>query len=225
MKIIVLHGDNTQESYQRLARFRAEAKQRGWLIKTLLVNSKYDLSEQLTSQSLFQKEVLYILEGAGKLKKRELEWLKSKSGELEATLVIFHPSVLPQAVGMALPEPVKYEKYELPKLIWKFLDSFYPGNSRNSLKFLHNTVETEPLPFVFSQLARHVRDLYMAKLEPKVLSLPAWRVNKLKSQAKKFQKGQLHEIISQLSLIDVKSKTSSSDLLEMLDFTIITGLE
>ena len=49
MKIIVLHGNDTNKSYERLTVFTNEAKKRGWKVTDFSL-------EEITNQTLFGEE-------------------------------------------------------------------------------------------------------------------------------------------------------------------------
>ena len=225
MKIIVLHGDNIEKIYERLQKFIKEAKKRGWDIARISPSANLSLPEILTGESLFNSESLYIWENFSKLRRRELEWLKKKSSRVEGTLVIYNQGFIHKSTLNSLPAHKKIEEHTLPKLIWKFLDSFYPKNTKNCLKLLRQVVKHDPEEFVFALLARHLRDLYWVKADADGLPYPSWRVSKLKSQAEKFANGQLREIISELADEDIKAKTSKINIADSLDFLVVTHLE
>jgi DNA polymerase III delta subunit len=215
MKIILLHGDHNLKSYQRLSVFITEAKKRGWEITR----------NSLTSTSLFAKEQLFIIDDLKKVNKRDFAWLKKNKEKLSGTLVIYHENTLPASSLKLLPKPDKIEEFKLPKLIFKFLDSFYPGNGKQCLKLLHQVIKTEAPEFVLALLARHLRDLYLVKTDIESLFYPSWRMSKLKKQAKHFSENKLKQIIKKLSQADVEAKTSAANLLDSLDFIIVTELE
>lgn len=224
MKIIVLHGDYTQKSYGRLAQFRSEAKRRGWDVKPIDKKDKLSLSEQLASRSLFDTKALYIVDDFNSIQKAESSWLKEKSDEIDVTLVIYHNKLLTQTALKSMPKLHKIEEFKLPKLIWNFLDSFYPSNAKNCMKLLHQIIENEPVEFVFALLARHLRDLYWVTLEDAEFAMPPWRADKLKRQADKYKAGQIKKIIGLFAKADVISKTSKANLVDELDFIIATKL-
>ena len=225
MNIIVIHGDHTIKSYERLQKFKKEALGRGWEIIRIDDKGKLSLPEQLTSKSLFTEEALFILEDSSKLTKSDLDWLNTNSKDIGVTLVIYHRGYLAQSVLKSLPKTHKSEEFKLPRLVWKFLESFYPGNIKKCLELLHETVKNEPIEFAFSLLVKQVRDLYWVKIDEKALPYPDWRVGKLKRQAKKFSKISLKKIIKDFAEIDIKVKTSRMNLLDSLDFLIINKLE
>jgi len=223
MKIIILHGEDEDKSYQRLQVFIHEAKKRSWEVVNLERNN--DLSEVLSYQSLFGKNRFFILEDVNIIKKKDFNWLTKNSQNIEGTLIIYQKGLLAKGTINKLPKPDKIEEYKLPKLIWNFLDSFYPGNLRNSLLLLHKITETEPVEMAFYFLIRHLRDLYWVKLNESLPPYPSWRIGKLKNQALKFKNKLLGKIISDFSKIDLKSKTSNYNIGNLLDFAIIRRLE
>jgi DNA polymerase III delta subunit len=224
MKVIILHGENILESYERLQKFIDSAKERSWEIYTIGSDTR-SLPEVLSSESLFAKERLLIIEDTKVFTKKVLDWLKKRTKSIDATLIVYNKGVLGISFLKSLPGVTKVEEFTIPKHIWTLLDSFYPGNSKNLLLLLHALSPKEPLEFVFSLLAKTVRDLYWVKVDSKALSYPSWRITKLQRQSQRFSENLLTNIISDLAEIDIKVKTSEADLLSELDFLIITKLE
>lgn len=211
MKIIILHGDNTQKSYERLSKFISEAKKRGWEIT--------DYSEDsISNQTLFKSERFYVLKDYKTLSKKQIERLEKYDGNL----IIYHEGNIPALFTKSLSKDTKIEKFELPRLVFKFADSFYPKNSNNCLKLLHELTTNEPIELTFFWLSRHIRDLYWVKIGKP--SYPDWRISKLKSQASKFSDDLLKEIISDLAEIDIKVKSSKANLKDSLDLLIVKKL-
>jgi len=223
MKIIVIHGDNVMQSYNRLQKFIGVSKSRDWEIKR--TNSgKLNIKELLGSDSLFQKEKLVIADDIRLFNKNVFNWLKKRS-DIDTTLVIYHGGTLNKTFLNSLPKNYKVEEFKLPKLIWSFLESFYPGNARNCLLILHQIVGNESIEFVFSLLAKHMRDVYWAKIDNKSMSYPSWRIEKLQRQAQRYTLDKLKLIINEFADADIKSKTSDSNLSDLLDFITATKLE
>jgi DNA polymerase III delta subunit len=225
MKIIILHGDDVYKSQQRLDKFIEVAKKRDWEISRLEGSKVTNLGQELSSKSLFQKERLVIIEEPNKLTRKNLKWFKVNSQKLTGTIILYSNLLLSPVFLKELPENIRVEIFRLPKIIFTFLDSFYPKNGKNILKLLHKLTEDEPIEFIFSLLARQMRDLYWISCDPAQITYPSWRLNKLKIQSKKFTPGKLKELIAELSDIDIKAKTSEVNLLDSLDQLIITKLE
>ena len=211
MKIIVLHGDNTLKSYQRLTKFVQEAKKRGWEV------TDYS-TEAISNQTLFAVERFFILKDYKVLSKKQIEKFEKYNGNL----IIYHEGNIPILFIKTLPKDTKIEKFELPRLVFKFADSFYPKNANNCIKLLNTLSTNEPIELTFFCLSRHLRDLYWVKVGKP--NYPDWRLNKLKSQSNKFSEELLIEIINDLSIIDIKVKTSKANLKDSLDLLIVKKL-
>lgn len=224
MKIIVLHGDDEKRLYERLQKFVLVAKERGWEL-TYLGESDNSIREQLSTSSLFNNDRFFVLKDIKNLGKKEVEWIAKNSEKLEGTLIIYHIGTVSATLLKSLPKETKVEEFKLPVMLWNFLDGIIPGNSERIIKNLHKIVETEAVEFVFTLISKLFRDLYWAKTEPNSMPYPSWRIGKIKSQASKFTVEKLQEIISLLSEIDVKVKTSKARLVDELDLVIIKQLE
>ncbi len=229
MKLLILHGDDQVKLYDRLEKFIQTAKKRSWEIAYL--DDVPSIKEALSASSLFGNERFFVLRDIKKLGKSEIEWLKKKAPELEGNLVIYHEGYIPVGITKGITTDVKnghtavIEEFKLPKIIFSLMDMIRPGNSTQVIKTLHKIVETEPVEFVFVLIAKLMRDLYWAKTDLSSMPYPSWRSSKLKNQADKFTINNLQLIISELSEIDVRVKTSKADLLSSLDLLIIKSLE
>ena len=212
MKIIVLHGDDSVKSYERLMKFVESAKKRNWEIVT---------DEFPNTPSLFGTDRLIVYRDYKLLKPQDIK----NFDRFDGTLVVYHTAILPQTFLKLMPKDFKMEKFELPKLLFVFLESFYPGNSVRALKLLHDLTDSQAIELTFFMLARQMRDLYWISIDPSSNHFQSWQASKLKNQAGKFTVEKLKQIISSLSDIDIKVKTSKTDLLTELDLLIVKQLE
>lgn len=202
MKVIVLHGDDSEKSYARLGAFTKEAKKRGWEI----VNDQIE-----ETPSLFGTERLIIIRDLKLIGKKELKTIEKIPG----TLVIYSPKKIPATFLKTLPKTTKKELFELPFLLWKFLDDI-------NLKTFQDVTKTQAPEMVFAMMTKRFRDLYWLKVgKPK---MSPWQLSKLKKQADKFEEAELKTIINKLAMIDVKSKTGGPDLKTLLDIFIVKRL-
>jgi DNA polymerase III delta subunit len=224
MKIIVLHGEHVEESYVRLQVFIKEAKKRNWEIIHVSDRSK-NIREELSKRSLFEEKSFYVIEDISLVSNKDFKWIKDKSEEIDATIIFYKKGLVSKTIINKFPKTIKVEEFKLPKIIWNFLDSFFPGNVKGCLLLLQKVSKNEQIEFIFALLARHVRDLYWVKADVKSSSLPSWRIPRLKRQASKFTQGKLIEIINKLSSIDIESKRTNKKLISLLDFVIATKLE
>lgn len=225
MKNILIHGDYTQKSYERLTLFIREAKKRDWEIVRINPKDSEDLINKISTQSLFNKERFFVIRGVKLLNKKGLDWLRKNNEKHTGTLVFYQEGNLTQSNIKALPKLDKQEVYSLPKNIFKFLDSFSPGNTKECLYLYHEVTASEPVEFLFSLLSRHIRDLYWVKKEPSTIPYPSWRVAKLERQNREFDINQLALLIRKMARIDVKVKTTKETLTDSLDLLILTNLK
>lgn len=220
MKIKILHGENTFASYNRLQELLQEFKKRDWEVIDVTENEK--IEEILISESLFKVGKVLVLE-PNMLNKHLINFLENNS-DPKTLLIFYSEKTLSKAFLSQLPN-ASIEEFKLPKLIWAFLDSIYPGNSRNSLKLFHKLIEKEHLELVFYLLFSRIRDLYLISIDAKKLEYPPWLLTKLQRQASKFTTKKLKEMISELADADIMAKTSKIDLEDAIDFIFITKLE
>lgn len=223
MKIIVLHGEDTVKSYERLKRFTEAARERSWEVANL-DESETAFEENLSSPSLFGAERFFILRDIKRLAKKELTWLKKRYKELPGNLIIYSESELNQTFLKSLPES-KIEEFKLPKILWSFLESLHPGGGMASVRSFHKVIETESPEFVFSLIAKQFKNLYWISTDPGSVSLAPWQILRLKNQSGHFTAEKLKELIGILSDIDIKVKTGRADLVSLLDLMIVKQLE
>lgn len=225
MKVILLHGDHSLDSYNRLQKLIQVAKERNWEIIKIGAKDNFSLPEKLTASNLFEEERFYVIENLTKIKKTDLEWFKKNIERLSGTTIIYHSNTITNNLLKLIPETTKTEEYKLPKLIFKFLESFWPGNSRNSIRLLHEVIKNEAPEFVFNLLSRHLRDLYWVTLDKDSMLYPDWRISKLAQQAKRFQGGKIEKLIKIFAAEDIRAKTSRANIVDSLDFIIASELE
>ena len=223
MKIIILHGDKTDELYQRLDVFKNEAKKRDWEIRN--IDIKQDIKEQLVKKGLFASSSFLIIKEANKVVKKDLNWINDRKDKIEGTLIMYSENTLPKTYLNNLNNADKIEEYKLPVLIWRLLESIYPGNSRNCIKLLHEVLKKEAPEFVFALISKHVRDLIWANLEDNKLQYPSWAAARNTGYISGISGNTLKEFLSSLADIDIKVKTSKDTISESLDFLFATQLE
>lgn len=190
MRIIVLHGNDTQKSYERLITFTNEAKKRNWKITDFSL-------EEVENQGLFGEECFFILKDYTRLdsassrgRKSTIEKLKKYSGNL----IIYQNSKIPAPTLKKL-EADKTELFELPQLLWKFLDNM-------TVDGLHELLKTQVAEYILAMIAWKFKQNY------------------IKNSSDKNAK-----LIQDLAEIDVKSKTGKRDLTLSLDLMLIKHLK
>lgn len=224
MKIVVLYGEDETRARQRYRQIIQGVKKKEWEVVSLSSKGNFSLAEKLTSSSLFSDRVLYTLENLSKLALTELKWLAKNSDNYEGSLLIFHKGNIPPGTRAAFPKSAKYEKFEVPQVLFTFLDSFYPGNGKRALALFEELLEKEAQELVVAMLARQLRDLCWVMDGAHGMNIQSWRLGKLKSQANKFTKERLKGTIEELSNIDYQSKSGTKNTRFLLEIMIITQL-
>src|SRR3990170_5746512 len=110
MKIIILHGEDTLRSYERLTRFTGVARRRGWEVL-------YD--DLSVTPSLFGAERLIVIRDVRLINSKILNVLD----KIKGTLVVYSEADLPAAFLKIFSPTSRKEKFDLPKVIWQFLDN------------------------------------------------------------------------------------------------------
>lgn len=203
--IKILHGENIVQSRKRLTEIVDKSRNSGTEI-VYLDGSKVSLTEArsaLESGSLFGKTKLVVIENL-KERKEILSYLNK--GKFDNDLIIWEQKEIRNDI---LPKSEK-EIFKLTPLIFRFLDSLKPGNTKESLRLLAELKQTEEPEMIFYMLVRQFRLLIIAcDLGPSGLSeLSPWQQKKFLGQSGEFNLEQLKEIYKKLLEIDFNQKTS-----------------
>lgn len=226
MKITLIHGEDTTASRKFYLEAIDHARAGGFVVSDISTQTNLDLGEKLTGGSLFEEKILFVHDKLKNLTPSDLGWLIKNSQKYEGELVLWYEGNAPLRIIKALPKGVGIKKFDLPRIIFNFLDSFYPGNSKNVLRILGELVKLQPIEFVLFMLGRHLRDLYWVANDNVIVpNYDGWRIKKLTNQAGRFTNERLRKIINLLSEADIRSKTTDSSLKEFLDLTIVTQLK
>lgn len=225
MKIILLHGDDFLRVRNRLRVFNEEAKKRNWSVVRYNLQGKFSLPELLSGESLFAGERMIIIDNVAGIPLKDLRWVFKNSDNLSGTLIFSSDSYLGKTILELFPKKSKIEEFRLPRTIFSFLNSVYPGNCPKALFLLHQLKNENP-EFIFALLARQIRDLYWAKINASTLPYGQdWRILRIKAQADKFKKSQLSKLIARLAEADVKAKSTTASIIDLLDHILISQLE
>lgn len=221
MKIVVVQGDDTLRSRERFVQIINGVKSKGWDVVKITSDGKLTLAEQLVSNSLFPEEVLFVIDGIKRISKEEFVWIGKNANRYGGQLLVYSHGKLPATLKNALPKTVKIENYDVPNLIWSFLDSFYPGNSKKCIELFCKLSKQAPTELIIAMLARQLKEMYSLSQNPSGSDMHAWKASKLKSQAVRFTKDGLVDTINGLSDIDYKSKIGEVNAKHALEFFII----
>lgn len=225
MKIYLIHGEYNAKSYEKLQEYIAKAKEKNWKVVNCSEKTGLSIQETLSSTDLFESNKVYILDDLSKLQKKDFDWINKNYSSLKGILLLYSNSKIKSTIINKFINIDKQEEFSLPKNIFSFLESFYPKNSVSCIRLLHEILFKEKIEFIFYLLTKQLRDLYWVKTSPSNIPYPSWRVEKIEKQASKFSLDLLKEIINTMSEIDIKSKISKSNLIDLLDLVIIRKLE
>ena len=222
MSIIILHGDHSSRAYEKLHLLIKYAKRKGLEINR--ISGEDNLAEKISSKSLFNAPNLFVLEKIKRARKRDLKWLKENIDKIEAEIIVYEPSKLSKTIINSFPK-AKVEEFKLPTNIWKFLDAFYPGNSRNVFRLLHEIVKKDAPELIVGLINWRLTDIYIFLKNPEKISYETWRLKKLEYQAKKYSGQKVVKILRMLGEADFEAKIGKTDILTSLDLIIASELE
>lgn len=218
--LTLLHGDSQVASRRQLNILIDKAKQQGVrdIIRLEGVSTSLtDLIQATETVSFFGTEKLVIVENLfsrpkSKLKDELIHRLKNVSPD-SISIILWEPKLLTASQLKMLPN-FQNQIFKISKVLFKFLESLSPGNSKSSLNFLHLALLQEESEMIFAMLIRQVRMLIQA--QDNALKLPGWQLSKFKHQASAYTKPQLLKLHRQLLQLDQAQKTGQT-LLSVAD--------
>lgn len=221
MKVVVIHGDDTKASNQRFSAIISGIKKRGWEIVRIHPQNLPTLGDVLRGQSLFGGETLYIVDDGSAITSAQLTKLSDLKKGIEGSFLVFYSKKITAAIQKSYPTDTKFEEFELPKVMFTYLEALVPGNALKVVSYLDKLTENQPDELVIAVTARYLRDVYWMSIGGEGLPYPAWRKGKLARQARAFADGQLESIINKLAEIDLSAKRSSASSIELFKLLVL----
>ncbi len=222
--MIILHGENTVLSRQKLKEeietLRARNKEE--VLKFEGNNLKLnELQEAIEAPSLLEKNHLIIIENIfsgrqSQAKKKIIDYLRKSD---PSNLIVWEGKKIDGQVLSSFKNQIL--RFDLPLVVFRFLDSLSPGNAKQSIVLFHQSLEKDPPELIFYLLSRQIRLLILAAdLGEKGLNqMKDWQKEKLIRQAKRFGLKKLINIYKELLEIDWQQKTGQSS------FSIVSQLD
>lgn len=220
--ITILHGDNIVASRnRRLIAIEAActAEKEVFVVDGKEANLT-DLIQSFEAQSLFAKDRLVVVDNL-------ISSLKSKDrkesimgyllkGAFSADAVLWEGSSVGRSLlKLSKQKHVRVEQFKTPQVIFKLVESFFPGNKRQVFSYFEQAAEKEPVEFVFAMLVRQIRLLlgifYSAPIS-ELQKMASWQKSRLHSQVRHFSHDTLHTLYKELLTIDYQIKTGRSAL-------------
>lgn len=225
--IRVIHGDNNVASRKQLEFLVESARKKGQeVIKvdgTIILD---DLSVQVRSSGLFSESKLVVVEDFFSDKRAINDGFKSILGRLEGDVVFWEGR---EIAGKKLTDLKKISKdisiFKVQREVFKFLDNLSPGNSKATIKLLRAVLAKGDSPeFLLFMIARQVRLLLWAKLDPQGMVLAPWQKAKILNQASTWSVKGLRDFHLNLIQLDRGNKESrlAVDLAGSLELLLLS---
>lgn len=212
--MLILHGDNLLASRKRLVEEIRAFRQKGKVEVIRLLPPRInltDLKQALESSSLFNQDRLVVLEqlfsGRNSATKQIADYLSRHS---DTNVILWENKKLPATTISSL--KARQQLFELPKVIYKLLDNFIPGNRRQLINLFQQTMTNQPAELIFFLLVRHIKDLIIVSDAKSTASFPAWKTSSLSRQAARFKPADLTSIFKRLLDIEWGIKSGQSPL-------------
>jgi len=222
--MVLIHGDNQALSREYLGLLVQKAKVKNQEIVRLdgYSASITDVIQAQDSQSMFSDAKLVIIENL--LRRANSAEKGAILKILDKGIILWEGKKINQATIAKLGN-VQVKLFKIPAIIFKFLDSLWPGNEKNLISLLNQVTGQEPVELVFYLLSRRISQLIIAKDLGKngLSAMPDWQQGKLLHQAQKFSLIKLKNIYKRLLELDTRQKTGGSllDLAGQLSIMIL----
>lgn len=211
--ITIIHGENNVESRKILGQKVEQAVKNGIEI-VRIDGSKIGMEEVRTSTesgSLFGKNKLVVIENflssTKSLNKQKIIDYLSLS-KFDNEIVLWEGKEINRNNFITGAQVVVFK---VNQVIFRFLDSLRPGNSKEMLQLLTEAKESEDAEMIFYMLIRQARLLLMARDLGRdgLNELSEWQQSKFYKQSRFFSIGQLRDLYNHLLVIDFGQKTST----------------
>lgn len=222
--MLILHGENTVLSRQKLTNLSQHFQGEVLHLEGEKINLT-DLKQAIESSTLFGQARLVIIENlfVRRPSKEKEELFKYLKEEKPKNLIIWERKTIDGRSLISF-KFAQIERFVIPTIIFKFLDSLSPQNKSQSLYFFHQCLRQEPPEVIFYMLSRRVGNLILAAdLGEKGLEkMASWQRSKLIHQTKQFNLKKLIFLYRQLLKIDWEQKTGQTimPLVSQLDLLI-----
>ena len=224
----ILHGDNILASRKALQSIKKMSSDKEVLVLDGKRVSLAELKQALEAKSLFGQEKLVVVENLisenrkQKTENRIFEYLKRLPSF--TNLVLWERKKID---GRALSQfkNARIQLFKTPAIIFKFLESIRPGNTKAMLTLLESCLKKEPIELVFYMVVRQFRLLLLVKDlgEEGVPQLANWQYRRLTNQAGYFTIEKLLKIYKKFLKIDFEQKTGQAafDLKKTLELLLV----
>lgn len=211
--MIIIHGEDVIKSYGKLTVLTEELKSKQVEVVThdVLEIDITQLRQEIGSTGLFVSSKCFVIKNLlsstkSKNKDKLIEVINQIS---DHEIILWENKGVTATVLKKFPKAV-VETFSISPIIFKFLDSLRPENTKNILlswKKLHSE-GTEP-EFVFAMVVRQFKLLIQARSGPSYIKLAPYPTRLITQQATYFTLDHLLDLYNKLYDIDVKIKTGT----------------
>lgn len=209
--MIILHGEDANKSYGRLTVLTEELKSKQ--VEVITQDAEEiditELRQEIGSRGLFSSTKCFVIKNllSSTKSKNKDKLLEVLSQVTEHEVILWENKGVTATILKKFPE-AKVEAFSISPVIFKFLDSLRPENTKNIFlswkKLLNEGTEPE---FVFAMIVRQIKLLIQAKSGPSYIKLAPYPARLITQQATYFTLDHLLDLYQRLYDIDVKIKT------------------
>lgn len=213
--MIILHGEDANKSYGRLQIISDDFKQKGFDVVSFDSTELNitDLRQELSSTELFGSSKCIVIKNLlGSTRTKNVEKIVDVLNlETSHEIIIWENKNITASALKKLPK-AKIEIFPISPVIFKFLDSLRPNNSKNILlswkKLQTDGIEPE---FVFAMVVRQIKLLIQSISDSSYIKLAPYPARLITQQAKYFELNHLLDLYKKLYEIDEKIKTGTGN--------------
>lgn len=220
--ITIIHGSNLALTRNELNNFRLKYPETVTLDGKNLVLK--DLQLALGSQSLFGLERLIIIENFFNGRKNRddvISYLQETNNKVE---IVFWEDKESKSKDLSKlsGNSAKVIVYNLPVVIFKFLDSFFPGNAKTCMTLLEEVLLTNEPEMILFMLVKQIRFMLLTKVSktlkeeesspPDYSRLAPWQNAKLFKQAELFRQDKLKKMYEEILQMEYNQKSGKTNI-------------
>lgn len=218
MKVVIISGEDIQKARKRYGDIVAKMTERNTQAVAVKAGTG-EVTRAIGGGNLFAEEQLFTVDNGKDLTAEEIAFVSSIDQSEPGNILIFIAGTAPQALLKGLPKAT-HETFTLPKDLFPFLESLYPGNAKAALTLYTRLTKSEAPELVIAMILRHLRDMWWVMVDPKTTGYPDWRAGKLAKQAQKYTDGSLVAFYESLVTLDCAVKKGEDSLETSLDFVL-----
>lgn len=215
----LFHGEHVAASRRELTQFREKFAKREVVMLDGRTVTTTDLVEATQTASLFGTDRLVIVEN---LMSRRIG-KKNPDGQAftaiitnlppETEIVFWEEKEIPKTILTILPKTVDIALFKPDRIIFSFVESLFPGNTREMLAHFEASLKKDTPEMIFAMLVRQFRYLLMVKdLGQNVTELSGWQRSRFLRQTERFTMPQLLDFYRHLLTTDVTIKSGTTPM-------------